>query len=97
LTPGSLAVDQAITSVTIEPQHPIIHRLPANASDPRCLAPAANLINYRRRQRPANMPGIATRLRKPQQIHRRDVRPNPAAVAIATSLKRECRIPSPRS
>ena len=88
--PGGFAVDQAIGSVAVEPQHPVPHRLQADAADPRRFAPAATVINHRQRQKPTDLPGIAPRLRQPPQLRRREVARNPTAAAIATSLEREC-------
>ena len=58
-TPGGFAVDKAIGSVAVEPQHPVPHRLQADPSGARCVAPAAAVINHRQRQKPTNLPGIA--------------------------------------
>lgn len=58
-TPRGLAIDQAIRSVTVEPQHPVSHRLQANATGARSFAPAATAVNHRQRQKPTNLPAIA--------------------------------------
>jgi hypothetical protein len=72
---GGFVIDQAIRSVTVEPQHPVPHRSQANPTGARRVAPAAAVINHRQRQKPANLPSIAPRLRKPPQIRRCEVRP----------------------
>ncbi len=63
-TPRDLAIDQVIRSMTVEPQHPVPHRLQANATGARSFAPAATVINHRQRQKPTNLPAIATSLQK---------------------------------
>lgn len=74
-TTGGFAVDQAIGSVAVEPQHPVPHRLQADPAGPCRFAPAATVINHRQRQKPANLPSISPRLRQTPQIRRREVTP----------------------
>ena len=72
--PGGFAIDQAIRSVAVEPEHPVPHRLQAHPTGARRFASASAVINQRQRQKPANLPSIAPRLRQTPQIRRCEAR-----------------------
>ena len=70
----SLAVDQAVGTVRVEPQHPVAHHLQRHAANCRCLRPAASVIDRCQRQKPPHLDSIRGTARNPAQQPRIMVR-----------------------
>lgn len=62
---GRLAVDETGRTIRVEGQHPIAHRLEADAADPRRGCSRGAIIDRRQRQQPTRLAGIH---RPPRQL-----------------------------
>ena len=74
---GRLAVDQTRRTLGVERQHPVAHRLQADAADLGRLAARAAVVDRRQRQQSTGLRRIPRPFRQRPQLHRRDVLPKP--------------------
>src|SRR5215203_4703033 len=61
---GRLAGDEAGRTVTVQPQHPIAHRLKPDPADRGRVGPGASIIDRRQRQKPPDLVRITRATRK---------------------------------
>jgi hypothetical protein len=75
LPPRRLAIDQAIRSFVVEPQHPVPNDLQTDIADPRSITATAAIIDRSQRQQPARLLRILGPACQPPQIRTSEVRP----------------------
>src|SRR5437763_11493797 len=75
LRPRRLAIDQAIRSFLVEPQHPVPNDLQTDIADPRSITATAAIIDRSQRQQPARLLRILGPACQPPQIRTSEVRP----------------------
>jgi hypothetical protein len=72
---GSLAVDQSLGTVRVEPQCPVTHHLQRHATNLRSVRAAASVIDHGQRQEPPHLIGVLDLSGNPAQLCRTIVRP----------------------
>ena len=74
---GGLAVQQAVGSLSIEPQHPVPNRLQPDAADPRRFVSRAAIVNHRQRQQTSNLVRMPAQTRQPHNSRPVKITPQP--------------------
>jgi hypothetical protein len=63
----SLAIDQSLGTLRVEPQRPVAHHLQRHATRRRCLRPVVSVIDHCQRQKPPHLDSVCDTARNPAQ------------------------------